>query len=211
MTTPLPPVPAQQLAAQAQAPILEGRPHGRKNIYWWGMALLIVIEITLFSLLIAAYFFMKMRSPAWPPEEIGNPSLLVPTINTGVLIVSGLAMNYGDRAIRKGNNKGLLIGQTVALLLAIVFVALKYYEYFVINDYDWTTHAYGSLTWLMAGFHTAHVISVFLKGLLMYVLAWMGTYTKEDHVAIEVNGLYWAFVVVIWIPLYLTIYISPHL
>jgi len=197
-------------AAPQPAPILDPTPHGSRNLYWWGMLLLVVIEITLFGLLVASYFFMQLRSPEWPPASVGNPELLLPTINTGVLILSGFAMSYGDQSIRKGSRTGLLIGQTVALILAAVFVYLKGVEYFG-KDYNWATHTYGSLIWLMVGFHTMHVISVFLKGLLVYVLAWMGAYTEEDHVAVEVNGLYWQFVVIIWLPLYFTIYLSPYL
>lgn len=190
-------------------PILQGRPHREKNIYWWGILMLVLIEITLFGLMIATYFYMRLRSPAgeWPPS---NPDLLLPSINTVVLIVSGISMYLSDKAIQKGNWKGMITGQTIALLLAIVFVVLKYMEYSNL-PYKWNTSAYGSLIWLMAGFHTAHVISVFLKGVLVYIMALKRVYTKEDHVAIEVNGVYWQFVVVIWIPLFLTIYISPYI
>ncbi|MDO4263699.1 MAG: cytochrome c oxidase subunit 3 [Deinococcus sp.] len=196
-------------AASLKPKLLEHKPHGRKNTFWWGIIMMVTIEIALFGLLIAAYFFMKLRSPEWPPLEAGKPELFLPTLNTAVLVASGLSMWYGDQAIKQGNQKGLLIGQTVALLLAVVFVYLKYTEYSGLS-YQWNSHTYGSMVWLMAGFHTAHVISVFLKGLLVYAMAWMGVYTKEEHVAVEVNGVYWQFVVVIWIPLYLTIYISPY-
>jgi cytochrome c oxidase subunit III len=197
-------------APKLSTPDLPAKVHGVKNVSWWGMALLILIEITLFSLLITSYFFLKLTNPAWPPEGIDNPSLLLPSINTVILILSGIAMSVGDQAIKKDRKTVLKFSQGTALLLGIVFLVLKWTEYSNL-PYDWSTHAYGSITWMMSGFHAAHVISVVLKGLLVFYMALINTYSAKDHVAVEVNGLYWQFVVVIWLPLYFTMYLSPYL
>lgn len=184
--------------------------HGSQSIIWWGMVMLVVIEISLFSLLIAGYFFLKIRSPAWPPEGIDNPSLLLPTIYTVVLVLSGVAQHFADTASKKGERRRLITWQAVALVLAALFLVLKFTEYSNL-PYQWDTHVYGSITWTISGFHSLHVISVFLKGLLVWYMGYIGTYTPRSHLAVEVNGLYWQFVVVIWLPLYFTMYLSPYL
>jgi cytochrome c oxidase subunit III len=183
---------------------------GSKSVVWWGMLGLIAIEIVVFSGFIAMYFWLRLVNPSWPPEGIDRPDLLLPTINTGILIVSGAAMLYAKRAIVRGNQLGLKLGQGLALLLGVVFLVIKYVEYSG-YDYDWSTHAYGSMTWTMTGFHTAHVITVVMKGFVVLAMALRGMFRPDRHLAFEVSTIYWAFVVVIWLPLYFTMYVSPRL
>jgi cytochrome c oxidase subunit III len=126
------------------------------------------------------------------------------------LIGSSVAIYFADKGIKAGKQKQLKVCQALAMLFGLVFLTLKVVEYSG-YDYNWATHAYGSITWTMTGFHSAHVISVFLKGMVVLAMALRGMFTPERHVAVEINGLYWHFVVVIWLPLYFTMYISPWL
>lgn len=177
---------------------------------WWAFVLLLGIESVVFGGLITSYFYLKQASSTWPPAGLDHPELLLPTLNTLVLIASSAAMYYGDRSIKRGSQTGLKIGQTSALVLAAAFLTIKYIEYSAL-PYDWSTHAYGSMVWTMSGFHAAHVISVLLKGLVVEALVFKGYFTPQRRLGLQVNGLYWHFVVVVWIPLYFTIYWSPRL
>lgn len=183
---------------------------GARSPTWWGMIGLIAIEIVVFGGLIAMYFWLKLANPSWPPEGIAVKPLLLPTINTVILIASGVAMIVAKRAIVRGNQLVLKLGQVVALILGLVFFTLKIVEYSG-YDYDWSTHAYGSITWTMTGFHAAHVISVVFKGIIVLLMSLRGMFRPDRHLAFEVSTLYWVFVVVIWLPLYFTMYISPRL
>jgi cytochrome c oxidase subunit III len=183
---------------------------GSKSVVWWGMVGLLAIESTVFLGLIAMYFWLKLVNPAFPPEGIARPDLLLPTINTFVLIASGVAMIVAKRAIVRGDQRTLKIGQFVALVLAVVFLSIKVVEYGG-YDYDWSTHAYGSITWTMTGFHFGHVLSVLLKGIVVFAMALRGMFRPDRHLAFEVSTLYWVFVVIVWLPLYFTMYISPRL
>lgn len=183
---------------------------GPKNIIWWGMIGLITIETVVVSGLIAMYFYLKLNNPAWPPEGIEPPLLTLPLINTRILLASGVAMRIADQGGRNEKRSQLLIGQAVALTLAVVFLALKWVEYSG-YDYDWSTHAYGSVTYAITIFHAGHVISVVLKGLVVFAMAYRGMFTRKRRLALEVNGLYWQFVVIIWLPLFATLYLGPHL
>jgi len=183
---------------------------GSKSVTWWGMLGLLAIELVVFGGFIAMYFWLKLANPAWPPEGIDDPDLLLPSINTAILIASGVAMIVAKRGIVRGSQTALKVGQGAALLLGIAFLTLKYVELSGYG-YDWTTHAYGSITWTMIGFHTAHVLSVVLKGIVVFVMALRGMFRPDRHLAFEVSTLYWVFVVVIWLPLYFTLYLSPRL
>jgi cytochrome c oxidase subunit III len=67
------------------------------------------------------------------------------------------------------------------------------------------------MIWVMIGFHSAHVFTVVLKTIIVDVLAWRGYFNEHRNLGVGVNGVYWHFVVIIWIPLYLTIYWAPRL
>lgn len=198
------------MSVRTAPPLLPLYVLGPKSVVWWGMLGLLAIELVVFSGFIAMYFWLKLVNPSWPPEGIDRPDLLLPTINTGILIASGVAMVYAKRAIVKGNQLGLKVGQALALLLGIVFLVIKYVEYSGYG-FDWSTHAYGSMVWTMTGFHTAHVISVVMKGFVVLAMGLRGMFRSDRHLAFEVSTIYWTFVVVIWLPLYFTMYISPRL
>jgi cytochrome c oxidase subunit III len=183
----------------------------RRSPLWWGFALMITIEIVVFGSLIAAYFYLKATTTlgAWPPEEIGRPDLLLPLISTGTLALSSLAVYIGDRRIARDDTRGLTLALLVSFALGVVFLVLKAIEYGD-KGYRWDTHAYGSIVWTMVGFHAMHVISVLLKTTALIVLAARGHYRADRRIGVLVNGLYWHFVVIIWLPLFATIYLSPY-
>jgi cytochrome c oxidase subunit III len=185
--------------------------HGPSQPMLWGMLGLLAIESTVFSCLIATYFFTMMGSPQWPPAGVSPPDLLLPTINTFILIASSFPVHYGDAEIKKGNKKGLQYGWLAGSVLALVFLALKVYEYGWQIDYRWDTHAYGSITWGITFFHSLHVVSLVMKTVVVDVLAFRGYYNAERYAGVTINGMYWHFVVGVWIPLYLTIYWSPRI
>lgn len=198
------------MTSRTSPPRLTAHPLGPQAPTWWGMLLLVAIEMTVFGGLMAIYYYLKLYNPEFPPEGIEKPKLLLPSINTLILLGSGAAMYMADKAIGEGKQLPLKVGKIAALLLALLFLILKYVEYSG-YDYDWTTHAYGSIVWTMTGFHVAHVIGVILKTLVVLAMALRGMFTAERRLAVQVNGIYWYFVVLIWLPLFFTIYISPRL
>jgi cytochrome c oxidase subunit III len=198
------------MSVRVGTPLLPLYVLGSKSVTWWGMLGLIAIEIVVFGTLIAMYFWLKLVNPAWPPEGIDKPDLLLPTINTVILLASGAAMIVAKRAIVRGNQFVLKAGQITALALGIVFLVIKVVEYGG-YDYDWATHAYGSMIWTITGFHSAHVISVVFKGFVVLAMSLRGMFRPDRHLAFEVSTMYWVFVALIWLPLYFTMYISPRL
>jgi cytochrome c oxidase subunit III len=183
---------------------------GSRAPLWWAMLFLVIIECVVFGTFITSYFYYRSLAPQWPPAGINPPDLLLPTINTLILVGSSMAIWWADNGIKKGDAARLKIGAFAAILFSAVFLILKVWEYADVK-YFWDTNAYGSVIWTMIVFHSAHVASVLLKGVVVLVLAFRGYFTRHRHLGVDVNGLYWHFVVVIWIPIYLTIYIVPRL
>ena len=183
---------------------------GRSATVWWAMILMIAIEAIVFGTLITSYFYLTMFEPSWPPPGVDLPKLGLPTANTGVLLLSSLSMSYGDRGMMRGNVRKLLVGISGAIALGVLFLILKAVEYSAV-DYSWDEHAYGSIVWLIIGFHSLHVISLVLKSLVVAAIAWRGYFDEHRYLGVEVNGLYWHFVVLVWLPLYFVLYWSPRL
>jgi cytochrome c oxidase subunit III len=183
---------------------------GSQPPIWNGMLLLILVESVVFATLISSYLYLRSGALEWPLGGIEKPKLLLPTINLFVLLASSIPIYLADQGIRKGNQTRLKVGLIASGVLAAVFLTLKYIEYSGL-DYNWATNAYGSIVWTITGFHSAHVISLLLKTIVVTVLAFMGYFNAERNMGVQANGVYWHFVVVVWVPLYALIYLSPYL
>lgn len=177
---------------------------------WWGFMGMIAIEATVFTSFIVSYFYLGAGSPTWPSMPHEPPELLLPTINTLILVASSFVVHWGDRGIKAGNQRQLQLAMLIAPIMAAVFLVLKVVEY-AGKNYRWDSDAYGSIVWTIIGFHSAHVIAVVLKTVVVDTLAWRGYFNQYRRLGAEVNGIYWHFVVIVWLPLYFTLYISPRL
>lgn len=177
---------------------------------WWGIVGLVVIEAIVFTGAMASYFHLKVVNDAWPPAFIGEPELLLPTANTVILLLSTIPVWIGVRHMKRGNERTALIGLPIAMAMLVVFLSLKVYEY---AGHDWgvSTHAYGSAVMLMTGLHMAHVGAVILKTAVIIQYIRSGRIEPRRPVPLEANAVYYYFVAGIWVPLYATIYLAPHL
>lgn len=177
---------------------------------WWGFLGLILVEATVFGTLISSYLYLRLVAVEWPPAGVKPPDLLLPTINTVLLLTSSVFVHLADSGIRKGNQKRLRIGLGLAIPLALAFLTIKVVEYSGV-EYRWDSHVYGSIVWTLTGFHTVHVLALLLKTLVVEYLALRGYFNRERNLGVEVNGIYWHFVVAVWVPIYFVLYIVPRL
>lgn len=176
---------------------------------WWAILLLVFIELTVFTGLIASYFYLFANATVWPPDGISAPSMGVPLIYTAVLLASGILAWIGDRDLANGNMQRMRLWRGAGIIALIVFLVLKVTEYSQL-PYQWDDNAYSSIVWLIAGFHTLHVTTVLLKEIAVQALAWRGFFNETRRGAVEGATLYWIFVVVMWIPLFATVYLFPN-
>jgi heme/copper-type cytochrome/quinol oxidase subunit 3 len=195
-------------AVDASRFVAYGRSH--EMPIWWGVVGLIIVESVVFSTLLASYFYLGFRQPEWPLPGVGAPDLLMPLVGTAFLLVSSVSMHRADKAIDSDDQRTLRLSLMISIALAAVFLALKVHEY-AGKDYRWDSHPYGSIVWLVIGFHATHVVSLLLKTLVVCVLAFRGFFHRTNRLALVINGFYWHFVVMVWIPIFLVIYISPRL
>ena len=141
---------------------------------------------------------------------IERPDLLLPTIGTALLLASNLPVYWADRRGLKGDMRSLQIGLLIGLVMAVVFVGLKIYEYGD-SGYNWSTNAYTSVVFFIIGFHVSHVFALVLKTVVVLVASARGHFSPQRSVGLRTNGLYWHFVALVWLPLYFTLYLSHYI
>lgn len=183
--------------------------NGASAPLWWGILGLVLVEGAVFATLISSYLYLRLVALEWPPAGVEPPKLLLPTINTLILLVSSGFVHMADRGIRRGDQRRLKIGLGVAIPLALAFLVIKVVEYSSV-PYRWDSHVYGSIVWTLTGFHTMHVLALLIKTFVVEYLALRGYFNQDRNLGVEVNGIYWHFVVVAWLPIYFVLYFVPR-
>ena len=133
----------------------------------------------------------------------------VPAINTALLLTSGATLTWAHWGLFKKNRGQLIAGLALTVLLGSVFMVLQVQEYaHAMNDLSLTFNSgiYGSLFYLMTGFHGAHVTLGVLMLTVILARSIKGHFTPENHFAFEGVAWYWHFVDVVWLILFVFIY-----
>jgi cytochrome c oxidase subunit III len=172
-----------------------------------GMLLFIASEIMLFGSFFTIYFFVRVVGdpPVWPPEGFHLP-VFVAGVNTIILLTSSFTMHWALQAIKRGNRAGLQAGLVLTLALGLTFLLTQIREYSRIG-FSPQDGAFGSVFYGLTGLHGAHVFIGLTLLTFATIRAFRGHFTAEDHRGVEIPGIYWHFVDVMWIVVYTTVYI----
>jgi cytochrome c oxidase subunit 3 len=173
-----------------------------------GMFLFIASEAMLFGSFFTAYFFVRVVNPdaqPWPLPPFHLP-VFVAGVNTVILLTSSFTMHWALQAIKRGNRAGLQAGLVLTLGLGLVFLLTQAREY---SRIGFAPHdeAFGSVFYGLTGLHGAHVFVGLTLLTFATIRAFRGHFTAESHHGVEIPGIYWHFVDVMWIVVYTTVYI----
>jgi cytochrome c oxidase subunit 3 len=189
----------------AIGPTHEDEAAARGNVLL-GVKLAILSEVTLFGALFAVYFVMRAESPGgWPPTGLERPELLLPGINTLLLVASSITMQWAVRSAR-GGGASLLRWLGLTLLLGGIFIVVQGYE-FSSNGFGLSNGVFGSTFYILTGFHGAHVLAGLALIAIVANRARLGLVSAEHHTAVEGVSYYWHFVDVVWVFLFTTLYV----
>jgi cytochrome c oxidase subunit 3 len=171
-----------------------------------GMLLFIISEIMIFGAFFTAYFFIRVvQNVEWPAQGTELPKLIA-GVNTCILISSSFTLHWAEHAHKNGNRRGLQAGILTTFLLGLTFLFIQVNEYVHIG-FSPADHAQGSVFYGLTGLHGAHVAIGLTLLAFVNIRAFRGHFTAEDHRGIEVPGIYWHFVDVMWIVVFTTVYI----
>jgi len=193
----------------------------QKEVATLGMWVFLATEVLFFGGLFATYAIYR----AWYPEAFAAASheldVALGTINTVVLITSSLTMALAVHAAQLGQRKLVLLFLAATMILGAVFLGIKsveYYHKFVEHhvpgpgfqfEREHFRHAqlFFSLYFIMTGLHALHMVIGIGIMLVMFWWSWRGTITVEYYSPIEISGLYWHFVDIVWIFLFPLLYL----
>jgi cytochrome c oxidase subunit 3 len=172
-----------------------------------GMFLFIASEIMLFGSFFTAYFFVRVvnNPPEWPPHGFHLP-VFVAGINSAILLTSSFTMHWALTSIKRGNRAGLQAGLVLTFLMGFSFLATQITEYARIG-FAPRDNAFTTIFFCLTGLHGAHVFVGLSILLAMTVRAFRGHFSPEQHHGVEIGGIYWHFVDVMWIIVYTTVYL----
>jgi cytochrome c oxidase subunit 3 len=170
-----------------------------------GTVVWLASELMFFGGLFAAYFTLKAEAKVWPPSDV-HLETLTSALATLLLISSSGTMHLAVRSRERGDRAGMQRWLLATLTLGALFLANQAREFFVL-DFKVSSNSYGSIYYLMTGFHGLHV----LAGLVLMVVALViatgpGPLARRGPV-VESIGYYWHFVDVVWIGLFATIFV----
>jgi cytochrome c oxidase subunit 3/cytochrome c oxidase subunit I+III len=177
---------------------------------WWGIALLVATETTLFGTIFGTYWYLRFKALAWPPAGIPEPKVLLPLVLTGVLVSTSVPMQLAYRAGKLGR-----LGWARFLLLVALVVQAGYFAMQIhlfardLHDFVPAQHAYASIYYVLVGADHAHVAAGLLINLFL-LLKLLGGLNGYRLTGLKVAAFYWHFVNLLTIGVVLT-QISPSL
>ncbi len=202
--------------------------------YRWSMSWFIFSEVMFFAAFFGALFYARSitmpwladldHKVLWPdfaatwantgPAGIVEPfatmgPFWLPTINTALLLASGVTLTISHHALRANNRNKAIVWLALTVLLGAIFMCVQSYEYIhAYNDLNLklTSGIYGSTFFMLTGFHGFHVtVGGIMLAVVLYRLI-KGHFTADNHFAFEGTAWYWHFVDVVWLGLYVVVY-----
>jgi cytochrome c oxidase subunit 3 len=186
-----------------------------------GMWVFLVTEVMFFGGMFMVYILYRLLYPeAW---ILGSNHLNVPlgALNTGVLICSSLTMALAVRSAQTGWRQGQIVNLILTIVLGSVFLIVKYFEYAekfetrVVPgpNFDMSLplanqqQLFFSIYFMLTGIHALHMVVGIGIMLVILTMAWRGRFSASYYTPVEVSGLYWHFVDIVWIFLFPLLYL----
>jgi cytochrome c oxidase subunit 3/cytochrome o ubiquinol oxidase subunit 3 len=175
------------------------------------MWLFLSSDCLFFGAFISAYLFYRGRAQPGPkPADVYN--IPFTSVTSFILLMSSLTMVLALAAIQRGDGRRLRIWLLATALLGATFIAGQVFEFTEFNreGLDLDTSLFGSSFFVLTGFHGAHVTVGIIWLMSLWGMASQGRLTQKDAEKVEIAGLYWHFVDVVWIVLFTVIYLIPQ-
>ena len=176
----------------------------RKLLMW----LFLASECLLFGSLIGAYLLYRGQSVVGPyPEELFD--IPFTSVSAFVLLMSSVTMVLALAAIQRGDQRGLRIWLLSTALVGLLFLSGQAFEFTEFNreGLSLSSNLFGTTFFVLTGFHGAHVTVGVLILLSLLVMLSRGRLTQAQSLNIELAGLYWHFVDVVWIVIFTLVYL----
>ena len=182
-----------------------GPPVERGKFAIW---LFLATEVMFFSGLIGAYIVLRSASASWPDPQT-RLAVDITAANSCFLITSSWTMVKAVFAAKRGDRSGLISWLILTILIGSCFVGVQVYEYVELYHEGALPHVdiFWSTFYAMTGFHGTHVVVGVIWNLCVLLGAIRGKYTAKNNLGVELAGLYWHFVDLVWVLLFTIVYL----
>jgi cytochrome c oxidase subunit 3 len=205
------------MSAHAETPSHGGPPAGygqagNLDRVMLGLIVALASEIMLFGAFFTAFFYVRYSNyPVYPPEPFAMP-VDSTGINTAILVSSSFTMHWALVSIKRGNRRGLTLGLLFTLIMGFTFLGLQIREYDLLHLEGFTPEhgAFASVFFALTGLHGIHVLVGAILISIALVRTLRGHYSPEKHMGVELSGIYWHFVDVVWVVLYTLVYLLSN-
>lgn len=191
------------------SPVAQGEAHHAEHpdLRVFGLIVFLISEGMLFVGLFMAYLTFRAVATSWPPEGTPELEILLPGINTIVLVSSSFVIHQADHAIKQNKISVARLWFLATFVMGAIFIGGQLYEYNHL-EFGLTSNLFGSTFYVLTGFHGFHVLVglTLIAGVMLRSLK-PGHYTSEKHFGIEAASVYWHFVDIVWIVLFFLLYI----
>lgn len=171
-----------------------------------GMWIFLASEVMFFSALIAAFLMYRLRGPADANHVLNIP---LTAFNTFVLLTSSMTVVLALAAAQRNDQAKLRLWLLISLLFGGTFLSVQMIEYFKLFQEGLTINSnmFGTVFFTLTGFHGTHVLIGLLWLVGIIVQAFRGRFSATYNMSLEIFGLYWHFVDIVWIILFVIVYL----
>jgi cytochrome c oxidase subunit III len=180
-----------------------------KSLLWLGQFLMCVIEASLFCILIAVYFYLRLGVDVWPPPGVRLPDVTMPAIALLPLLASCIGSYLASEGAKSNDRRKMLFGMGLNLVLALVFLTMRAVAWRALN-FTWASDAHGSIVWAILFLHTYDMVADLLMTVVLIAIIASGRFGERQRVGVHVDSVIWYFLVGIWIPFYVVLYWGPR-
>ncbi len=176
----------------------------RKLLMWFFLA----SDCLFFGSFISAYLIYRDRNVQGPFQD-QLYDIPFTSVSSFVLLMSSLTMVLALSAIQRGDLRGMRVWLIATALLGLSFLAGQAFEFteFYNAGLSLDRNLFGTTFFVLTGFHGAHVAVGVLILLSLVDASWRGKLTEKDTLAVEIGGLYWHFVDIVWIVIFTLVYL----
>jgi cytochrome c oxidase subunit 3 len=170
------------------------------------LAMVLASETVFFGTLVISYLYLRSGQTDWPYLQHSVSRLIVPGLNSLVLVLSAWIVRRAQTAIWDGSTGGLNRNLWLAWLLGLLFIAGQVFEFQRSGMYP-SDPAFGGVFFALMGFHALHVLAGMLVLALIGLRSRLGDFNSQEHIAVDASSWFWYYVTAVWLVLFAVLYL----
>ncbi len=182
----------------------------RENAFtsYIGMLFFLASWAMMFSALFYTYGSLRSRMVSWPPDGLPALPVVLPGVNTAVILASSLAFHLSIRSLKREDGR-FLKWLWASIGLGVVFLVLQVVLWGSLwqQGLKWSSGAFGSVFYAFTAFHALHVLVGLGILVLLVPRAKRGEFNARKHIGVKISGMFWHFVDAIWVTMYVTLFV----